>query len=70
MSRRLLSAPLFEKLRDCARFMGAVAGGNERGLPGSGSLMALPGWRSYTGMKLMELDAKSSRSSSTSTDTL
>jgi hypothetical protein len=32
--------------------------------------MALPGWRSYTGMKLMELDAKSSRSSSTSTDTL
>ena len=70
MSRHLLSGPPFGKSHVCESSTVAVAGGNERGLPGSGSLMALPGWRSYTGMKPMALDAKSSRSSATLTEKL
>ena len=70
MSKPLLSALPFERLGDCESSTDALAGGRERVLPESDFLMALLGWRRYTGTKLMALDAESSRSSATSTELL
>jgi len=66
MLRPLPSALPFEKLGDCASSINAVAGGNERALLVFDYRMAPPGWRRYTGTKLIALAAESSRSSAMS----